>query len=159
MVVNAHHPCPSFDGIINCCRRRLCFSAIHLYVILGRMSMKETNQAQTILSIVVGFLALHYIFGGEYFLPAALAIGGLSLISNGFAHLISQAWAKFALVLGRINGNILLTFIFFVFLTPVAFLMRIFKKGDALKLKKQNANTVYVNRDHTYTKSDLANIW
>ena len=158
MVAYADHSCPSFDGIINCCRRGLCFSAIYLYVILG-MPMKETNQAQTILSIVVGFLALHYIFGGEYFLPAALAIGGLSLISNGFAHLISQAWAKYALVLGRINVNILLTFIFFVFLTPVAFLMRIFKKGDALKLKKQNANTVYVTRDHTYTKSDLANIW
>ena len=158
MVANADHYCPSFDGIINCRRRRLCFGAIHLYVILN-MSMKETNQAQTILSIVVGFLALHYIFGGEYFLPAALAIGGLSLISNGFAHLISQAWAKFALVLGRINGNILLTFIFFVFLTPVAFLMRILKKGDALKLKKQNTNTVYVTRDHTYSKSDLANIW
>ena len=158
MVANANHPCPSFDGIVNCCRRGLCFSAIHLYVILG-MSMKETNQAQTILSIVVGFLALHYIFGGEYFLPAALAIGVLSLISDGFAQLITNAWAKFALVLGRINGNILLTFIFFVFLTPVAFLMRIFKKGDALKLKKQNAETVYVSRDHTYTKSDLANIW
>ena len=158
MVANANHPCPSFDGIVNCCRRGLCFGAIHLYVILG-MSMKETNQAQTILSIVVGFLALHYIFGGEYFLPAALAIGVLSLISDGFAQLITNAWAKFALVLGRINWNILLTFIFFVFLTPVAFLMRIFKKGDALKLKKQNANTVYVNRDHTYTKSDLANIW
>jgi len=158
MVANANHPCASFDGIINCCRRRLCFGAIHLYVILG-MSMKETNQAQTILSIVVGFLALHYIFGGEYFLPAALAIGVLSLISDGFAQLISKAWAKFALVLGRINGNILLTFIFFVFLTPVAFLMRIFKKGDALKLKKQNTNSVYVTRDHTYSKSDLANIW
>ena len=158
MVANADHSCTSFNGIINCRRRRLCFSAIHLYIILD-MSMKETNQAQTILSIVVGFLALHYIFGGEYFLPAALAIGVLSLISDGFAHLISQAWAKFALVLGRINGHILLTFIFFVFLTPLAFLMRIFKKGDALKLKKQNANTVYVTRDHTYTKSDLANIW
>ena len=158
MVANANHHCPSFDGIINCCRRRLCFGAIHLYIILG-MSMKETNQAQTILSIVVGFLALHYIFGGIYFLPAALIIGVLSLISDGFAHFISQAWAKFALVLGRINGHILLTFIFFVFLTPVAFLMRILKKGDALKLKKQNANTVYVTRDHTYTKSDLANIW
>jgi len=158
VVANANHHCPSFDGIINCCRRRLCFGAIHLYIILG-MSMKETNQAQTILSIVVGFLALHYIFGGIYFLPAALIIGVLSLISDGFAHFISQAWAKFALVLGRINGHILLTFIFFVFLTPVAFLMRILKKGDALKLKKQNANTVYVTRDHTYTKSDLANIW
>ena len=158
MVANADHSCTSFNGIINCRRRRLCFSAIHLYIILD-MSMKETNQAQTILSIVVGFLALYYIFGGEYFLPAALAIGVLSLISDGFAHLISQAWAKFALVLGRINGHILLTFIFFVFLTPLAFLMRIFKKGDALKLKKQNANTVYVTRDHTYTKSDLANIW
>jgi hypothetical protein len=158
VVANANHPCASFDGIINCCRRRLCFGAIHLYVILG-MSMKETNHAQTILSIMVGFLALHYIFGGDYFLPAALAIGVLSLISDSFAQLISQAWAKFALVLGRINGHILLTFIFFVFLTPVAFLMRILKKGDALKLKKQNTNTVYVTRDHTYSKSDLANIW
>lgn len=123
------------------------------------MSMKETNQAQTILSIVVGFLALHYIFGGHYFLPAALVIGFLSLVSDGFAQLISKGWAKFALVLGRINGHILLTFIFFIFLTPVAFLMRILKRGDALKLKKQDAETVYVTRDHTYTKSDLANIW
>jgi hypothetical protein len=121
--------------------------------------MKETNQAQTILSIVVGFLALHYIFGGIYFLPAALIIGIFSLLSDGFTNLISKAWAKFALVLGRINGHILLTFIFFVFLTPVAFLMRMLKRGDALKLKKQEAKTVYVTRNHTYTKSDLANIW
>ena len=158
MVVDADHPCPSFDGIINCRRWRFSLGTVHLYVILG-MSMKETNQAQTILSIVVGFLALHYIFGGIYFLPAALIIGVLCLISDGFAHMISQAWAKFAMVLGRINGNILLTLVFFIFLTPVAFLMRIFKKGDALKLKKQDSNSVYVTRDHAYTKSDLAHIW
>jgi len=70
--------------------------------------------------------------------------------------LIAKVWANFGWVLGRINGHILLTF--FIFLTPVAFLMRILKNGDALKLKKQDAKTVYVTRDHTYTQFDLANI-
>jgi len=52
-----------------------------------------------------------------------------------------------------------LTIIFFVFLTPIALLMRLVKKADNLKLKPQTGDSVYDTRNHTYVAKDLSNIW
>jgi hypothetical protein len=51
-----------------------------------------------------------------------------------------------------------LTAIFFIILTPIALLMRIFKSSDELNLKKQST-TNYATRNHTYQGKDLKNIW
>ncbi len=120
--------------------------------------MKKTNNAQIILSIVTGFLILYLILHKPFLLTIAVVFGVLGLLSDYFSEAVSKVWMKFALILGRINGNILLTLIFFLFLTPIAFLMRIIQRGDALKLKKQT-NSVYDERNHLYTSGDLENTW
>jgi hypothetical protein len=121
--------------------------------------MKKQNPAQTILSIVVGLIAFSLLLKINMLAQIALAIGLLALLSNGFAELVSKAWMKLAMLLGRINGYVLLTIIFFVFLTPIALLMRLVKQADNLKLKPQTGDSVYDTRNHTYEAKDLSNIW
>lgn len=118
----------------------------------------KTNKAQTILSIVVGFLVLHWIFKVEWLFYVSLIVGVLGLLSGAFAAFVEKIWLKLAEILGRINGTILLSIIFFVFLTPIAWLMKLFKGGDQLRLKKQD-QTVFQERNHKYSKEDLENIW
>ncbi|AWV99938.1 SxtJ family membrane protein [Arcticibacterium luteifluviistationis] len=120
--------------------------------------MEKQNNAEIILSIVVGFLAFYFIFDIQGLLYAAGIIGLLGLLSSSFASLISKVWLKLAEVLGRINGSILLTIIFFLVLTPMALLMRLFNGGATLNLKKPS-KTTFAERNHEYTADDLKNIW
>ena len=119
--------------------------------------MKESN-TKVILVIVTGFLVLSYIFksiGMELRYVAA----GICIASfiPPLERLIVWIWDKIALVLGWINTKIILSVVFFIFLTPFALLARLFSK-NSLQLK-QNPHTTFVERNHTYSKKDLENIW
>ncbi len=134
----------------------LGYCTVYLYLVL--IMEKHPNKSQVILTIVVGFLVLYAIFKVNWLLYVSLGIGVLGIFSDAFAGLVTTGWLKFAEVLGRINGNILLTVIFFIFLTPIALLMRIFKGADELHLKKQSG-TNYATRNHKYAADGMKNIW
>ncbi len=121
--------------------------------------MKKQNPSQTILSIVVGLVAFSLLLHLNLLAQIAFGIGLLALLSEPFAELVARLWLKFAQVLGRVNGYVLLTIIFFVFLTPIALLMRLIQKADILKLKPQSGDSIYETRNHTYEAKDLTNIW
>lgn len=128
----------------------------HLFILYFKM--KKENHSQTILSIVVGFIVLYLIFDKQWLFYVAAVVGILGLLFTPFARLVEMVWLKIAEVLGKINASILLSVIFFLFLTPIALLMKLIKGGDQLKLKKQD-KTVFVERNHTYVSKDLTNIW
>ncbi len=118
------------------------------------------NNSKVILVIVVGFLALSFIFPSQkvVFTYISLGIGVFSLLSSTTENAIVWVWDKIALVLGWINTRIILSLVFFIFLTPIAILKKVFSAKDPMKLKNRHEST-YVNRSHTYTKKDLENIW
>lgn len=126
--------------------------------------MKESN-TKVILVMVVGFLliATYLHFRTEYATAAkvlfiiALSVGVCSFIPP-LERLIVWIWGKIAMVLGWINTKIILSAVFFIFLTPFGLLSRVFSKNSSLKLKN-DSNTTFVERNHTYTKKDLENIW
>lgn len=119
--------------------------------------MKEDN-SKVILVIVTGFLVLSYIFKsiGVELRYVAVGIGVASFIPP-LERLIVWIWDKIAMVLGWINTKIILSVVFFIFLTPFGVLSRIFSKNN-LKLK-HDSKTTFVERNHTYTKKDIENIW
>ncbi|QHI35244.1 hypothetical protein IMCC3317_05900 [Kordia antarctica] len=125
--------------------------------------MKESN-TKVILVMVVGFLLIatylqwktEHTDAARILFFIALGIGVASFFPP-LERLIVWIWGKIALVLGWINTKIILSLVFFIFLTPFALLSRIFSK-NALQLK-QESDTTFVERNHTYTKKDLENIW
>lgn len=115
--------------------------------------------------MVIGFLliATYLHFRTEYATAAkvlfiiALSVGVGSFIPP-LERLIVWLWGKFALGLGWINTRIILSAVFFIFLTPFGILSRLFSKNSSLQLKNDPKST-FVERNHTYTKKDLENIW
>lgn len=135
------------------------------------MEISNQDKSKSLLVIVVGFLVLYSLFnyfGKEvilwghfktiWFLYISLGVGVLSLISETFGDLILKGWFKIAMVLGWINTRIILGLVFFVFLTPFAWLQKLFVRKNFLSLKDKES-TVYHTRNHQYKPEDFDNIW
>lgn len=120
--------------------------------------MKNQNHSKTILAIVVGLLAISFIFKIPVLIKIGLGIGLLSLLSSFFEEKTAWAWFKIGLTLGYINGNILLSIIFFIILTPIAMVMRFLAGKDNLLLKKPK-DSVFTTRNQKYEAKDLENVW
>ncbi len=118
----------------------------------------EIKDLKSQLVIVVGFLALSYLFDSDVLSYIALALGALFLISEMASKAILWLWWKIAHVLGWINTRILLSIVFYVILIPIATLSKIFKR-DPLLIKWPGKGSSFVIRDHTFQPSDLENPW
>jgi uncharacterized membrane protein len=124
------------------------------------MNSKEQLKAyKGIITMVIGFLVLFLLLKKTVLLYLAAGIFSVSALSPIAIEFIYKWWMKLAMLLGKINSTILLTLIFFVLLTPIAWLYRLFNK-DPLQLKKNfNKPSYFISRNHTYTKADLEKMW
>ena len=124
------------------------------------MELNRKKNLEAILAICVGLLVFFWIFGKDYILIAAIVIGASGLLSTFLAEKIAWLWYKLAAVLGKVNGFILLTILFYFILTPIAWLSKVFKKDDLQLKKKSDPNASYfVERNHTFSKEDLEKPW
>lgn len=118
----------------------------------------QPDRYKTILVIVTGLLAIALIFNIQWLLFISVSIGAVSIFFPAVAQAIEWGWFKIAIALGWLNSRILLSVIYFVFLLPLAWISRLFTK-DPLMLKNRKATTLFLTRNHRYTKKDLENIW
>jgi Saxitoxin biosynthesis operon protein SxtJ len=124
---------------------------------------KQTRERdlETILTICVA-LVLFYLIGKNhhsYFLTLAFVVGAIGLLSKYLTAKIAWAWWKVSEVIGSVMSKVILSVIFFVFLVPIAFLSRLFRKKDDLQLKRTAGVSYYFTRNHTYRAKDLENGW
>ena len=112
----------------------------------------------------MGILAAASIFFGLVFKASVLFFVALALLITGLfvkplAKQITRGWLKLAEVVGGINSRIILTVVFYLFLTPIALVFRMFH-GDFMGLMRQEkAATYFTVRKHRYEPRDLANPW
>ncbi|WP_020403363.1 SxtJ family membrane protein [Gracilimonas tropica] len=117
---------------------------------------KDPATPKTQLVIVTGLLVLSWIFNTVYLVYAAGIIGLLSFVSP-VGNRIVWLWYKVAEVLGWLNSRVLLSLVYYLIVTPVAFLFRLFG-NDPMRLK-DNKGSMFEFREHTYIKGDLENPW
>jgi hypothetical protein len=115
----------------------------------------ETISVLALASLIIGLVFKLHIF---YVISLLLLLIGLFL--KRVSALIANGWMKFAHILGTINTRILLFLIFYLFLTPIALLYRIFK-GDFMMLRRdeEKRKSYWMKRDHQYKPKDLENVW
>lgn len=122
------------------------------------MKIKKTEPIKTVLTIVTGFIVVFLATKMKWALTTAVIVGLVGLFSTYLSEKIDFLWMKLAQVLGYIMPNILLSVVFFVFLTPMALLARVFKKKDSLQLKDPGASC-YITVDKVFTKESLETPW
>lgn len=87
-----------------------------------------------------------------------LALLFVALFMKPLAEVVAGWWLKLSRVLSDLNNRIILTIIFYLVLTPIARIYRLFNK-DTLNLDRNEPGSFYAERNHTYDKSDLQKMW
>ena len=151
MVAHSHHIGAPIARNPHCNGRWNSRCAFRLHSFLMQKVYKN------ILVLIVGFCVLQLLFGGKVFVSIALVVLFLSALSQRAAVLIDKSWLWFGEKAGKINAAILLFLVYYLLLTPIAFLARIGKK-DPLQLHAPNKSN-FVFKHHAYTTKDLENPW
>jgi hypothetical protein len=123
-----------------------------------KIKTAEVEKYKTILIIVIGMLAIHIITKYNWALYTALIVGLSGAFSEFLAGIINTVWLKIGMLLSYIVPNIILTIVFYVFLTPIAFLSRIFGEKNQLNLKNTE-KSIFKVRNTLYSIESFENPW
>lgn len=119
--------------------------------------MKKDTTKSTILVISMGFLVLHLAFSWQWAVIVSLIVGVIGIVSSYLSSKIELAWMKLAQLLGYIVPNILLCIVFFLFLTPISILFRLFNK-DVLMLSNEY-DSYFIDIDKEIDKKNFEKVW
>jgi len=108
------------------------------------------------MAMVLLFLLLALSPKRHAFLFVAIALHLLNMTVPVIYRPIAIVWLGLSDVMGAVMSRVLLSIVFFLVVTPIGILRRLFGK-DALKLRafKASKNSVMLERNHTFTGRDL----
>ena len=121
------------------------------------MSKIKSNPDKTILVIITGLLLFYFFNNNEFLLITILVLCCIGVLSKYLSKKIEFLWFKLAYILSLIIPNIILSFIFYFFLFPIALLSRI-SSNDPLFLKNK-IDTIYKTVNKNFDKKDFKNTW
>ncbi|MFK7786899.1 MAG: hypothetical protein AB8B56_17390 [Crocinitomicaceae bacterium] len=119
----------------------------------------EANSSKTVLIITVGFLVLYFFSKQDVLLYIAIGVGFLGSVSDYLADKIDWLWTKLGWLLSLIVPNIIMTLIFYVILTPTAFLSRLFGKSDPMDLKNSQSSLFKEKKERSFSKESFEKPW
>jgi len=118
---------------------------------------KDAETPKTQLVIVTGFLVIAAILDSNIIAYLALIIGVICIAIPAAGNWIVWAWYKLAEVLSKITTPLILSLLYYLFITPIALLFRAFG-NDPLRLK-DSKGSMFELRNKKFTKNDLENPW
>jgi len=105
--------------------------------------------------VIFLIISLYPIIGGGSLRIWSLAISIIFLIlgmlNSKILSPLNKYWFKFGIFLGKIISPIIMGIIFFFVVTPIGYLMRLFKK-DVLSLKFNNNKSYWVEKNGPKSK-------
>ena len=121
--------------------------------------MKKEEMYNVIIVLTVACLAAFIIFKSKWFVFAAAGLLLLSLFWEKAAYLIARAWKDFSLAIGNFNSRVLLFVIYYVFLTPIAYLFRLFNKDLVSNFTDRKRESLFKDVNKSYAKGLFEKMW
>ncbi|KYG79455.1 hypothetical protein AWW67_13885 [Roseivirga seohaensis] len=125
--------------------------------------IKQSSEA-IILGLVSGLIGLYILIqwkwkqDADLLIYLSVSIGLVSTLSRKAANLIANGWIYLGQALGKVTGAILLSIVFFVFLTPISKLQKVFS-GKGKFTNHSSSQTNWHDRQHAFIKEDLEELW
>ena len=116
------------------------------------------NKYKSTLTIVIGFILMSNYFNFKPLFILGIVIGLIAIFSEKVNDKIIWTWNKLAEILGLIMPNVLLSIVFYLFLTPLAWLNRIDRKKNPLQLR-YNSDSMFITKRKVFSKVSLEKIW
>ena len=118
----------------------------------------KSNPPLTLLTIVFGLLVFNFFIESRNILYLALILTGLGVFSTETSLIIEKIWFKISFILSLFIPNILLTVIFFLILTPIALLSRLFKSHTDFN-SKNNEKSMFRIKNKSFAKDSFERAW
>lgn len=120
--------------------------------------MERKTVVETLAVLALAALVFHLWLGHAWLIYLATALLVLALFPNPLATLITKGWLKLSELLGAIMSRVIMTLIFFFFLTPLAFLYRLFNRAAADHFLKKR-ETYWRVAEGKFTKESFERPW
>jgi hypothetical protein len=121
---------------------------------LDRLAISKTINVLT-LAILIAFL----FFGARWFLWLALLLSLGNAFESRITSALARYWMKFAAFLGAFNSKVILTLTFYLILTPLSFVYRIFNRHLIDHFRVNKRRSYFEDLNKTYTPSDFEKTW
>jgi len=121
--------------------------------------MKWEETLKTLVALAFFSLALFFIFDSIRFAWLAGTFLALGLFENPLARLISGLWLGFSRILGRISSFFLLFAVFYLVLTPVALLWRLFNKDVAARFFLNSRKSLFEESGRELSDNYFEKTW
>lgn len=114
---------------------------------------RDTGLAAVLLTLLVAWWR-----GGTTLLPVAIALLLATILAPWLFAPLAGPWLRLTRLLGDISSRVILCLLFFLLVTPVAVLRRLYGADPMQGRKwKKGAESVLRRREHRYRPEDLAN--
>ncbi|MFT5915795.1 MAG: hypothetical protein ACI81T_002298 [Bacteroidia bacterium] len=121
---------------------------------------KPLHTAQeSVLAVMVALLLTHlFFYESKWLIYACLAVGVSSILSKYIANKIHFLWWQLARLLNAIILKVVLSAVFFLVLTPLAWLSKLFGNQSSIQLKDDSDST-FIERNKSFVKEDFKKPW
>ncbi len=129
-------------------------------VVIDHVQSKRIKDLETVLAISAVVLLISFISRRFEFAYASFAMLMFALIFKKTISFVVSGWLYFSEILGLINTTIILSVIFYLALTPIALLHRVFSTNP-LQLERAGPDdsSYFCPRNHLFDEKDFENTW
>lgn len=120
--------------------------------------MERVDLLKTLIGISLFFLVFSFIFGKICLIISAIFLL-IALLGGKFSLLLAKGWIKFGQIIGTTLTKVLLAMVFYLLVTPLGFLYRIFNREIYLFFKDRKRNTFFKDVNIKYKKEDFEKLW
>lgn len=119
------------------------------------MTKKRKEQYKALAIIWIGFTLIGWRIHQWWLMVAAVLTLVAGLLSPYILQKVTGGWQWIGEQIGGVTSRIILGVVFVLFLSPIAFFYRLFAAGKT----KNMAGSFFVERNHTYTATDLEKLF
>lgn len=113
----------------------------------------DTLAVFALISLMLALYTRH-----QSFVVVAVALLVVALFIKPLAGMVAGCWLEFSELLSSFSNKVILSLLFFIVLTPIAYIYRRFTK-DPLGLDLNISGSCYKERNHIFLKEDLEKLW
>ena len=121
---------------------------------MSRIDILKTNAVLT-----VALLIAYLFFRASWLLWAATLLAVGNAFESRATTAVARYWMRFASFLGRINSRIILTLMFFLGLTPIAWVYRLFNQEKVDHFRKNRRSSYFDDIGKSYEREDFEKLW
>ncbi len=121
--------------------------------------LSDSEVYKTINALLLFFLVLFYFTENKIFILVAAWLLINDIIYFKLNRVISTYWLQFSEAMGKVMSKVILSIVFYVFLTPIAILFRVFNKSAVDNFLANNKDSYFEDSKTDYSKESFLKSW